>query len=448
MFGKYLALVEKTETVKCRGRVKAVQGMRIEGQGPLAVVGELCRIHPPDDPDAGIWAEVIGLKGSTVYLMGYRDPEGIQVGDVIEAMGEPLSIRVSEGLLGRVLDARGMPIDDKGPLPPGIRYPVQGGPPHVLKRRRIEEQIATGIRALDGLLPIGKGQRVGVFSGSGVGKSTLLGMVARNTNADVNVIALIGERGREVAEFIEHDLGEEGLKRSVVVVSTSDTPAVARYRGAFVAVAIAEYFRDQGKDVMLLFDSITRFARALREMGLALGESPATRGYPPSVFSTLPKLLERCGTSEKGTITGFFSVLVEGDDMDEPVSDAVRGILDGHVVLSRRLAQRQHYPAIDVLSSVSRLAPKITTPPVRDAARRVMRWLAAYQETEDLINVGAYARGSNPEVDKAIEKLPDINAFLRQEIEERAPLAETIHRLFDLAEMETTEEESGDDETV
>ncbi|NBC29185.1 MAG: FliI/YscN family ATPase, partial [Spirochaetes bacterium] len=282
----------------------------------------------------------------------------------------------------------------------------------------------------------GQGQRLGVFSGSGIGKSTLIGMIARNTEADVNVIALIGERSREVREFIEHDLGEEGLKRSVVVVSTSDKPPLARLRGAYVATAIAEYFRDQGHNAMLLFDSVTRFARAQREIGLAAGEPPATRGYPPSVFSTLPKLLERCGTAERGSITGFYAILVEGDDMDEPISDTVRGILDGHLVLSRRLAQRSHYPAIDVLDSISRLATKVSTPEMRRAATVVRRHLATYTQSEDLINVGAYVRGTNAEIDAAIDKMPAINAFLQQEIDERVTAEDTMHGLFELAEIE------------
>jgi flagellum-specific ATP synthase len=297
------------------------------------------------------------------------------------------------------------------------------------------------------LVAVGKGQRLGVFSGSGVGKSTLIGMVARNTDADVNVIALIGERGREVREFLEADLGPEGLRRSVVVVSTSNTPPLARLRAAYVATAIAEYFRDRGNDVMLLFDSVTRFARAQREIGLATGEAPATRGYPPSVFSTLPKLLERCGAGEEGTITGFYSILVEGDDLDEPISDTVRGILDGHLVLSRRLAQRYHYPAVDVLGSVSRLANKVTDQAAREAAGYIRRLLAVYGESEDLINVGAYAQGSNPEIDEAIDKMPDINAFLRQAVDEKSHLTETRSAMFELADMEEDAAEPSSEET-
>ena len=316
-----------------------------------------------------VWAEVVGASGSNLRLMPYGEVDGIEVGSSVVGSGEYLNVPVSDKLLGRVLDARGRPIDGKGDIGSADFYSIYNTPPDVLDRAPIRSQLVTGIRALDALLPVGQGQRLGVFSGSGIGKSTLIGMIARNTEADVNVIALIGERSREVREFIEHDLGEEGLKRSVVVVSTSDTPPLARLRGAYVATAIAEYFRDQGQNAMLLFDSVTRFARAQREIGLAAGEPPATRGYPPSVFSTLPKLLERCGTAERGSITGFYAILVEGDDMDEPISDTVRGILDGHLVLSRRLAQRSHYPAIDVLDSISRLATKVSTPEMRRAAR-------------------------------------------------------------------------------
>jgi flagellum-specific ATP synthase len=306
----------------------------------------------------------------------------------------------------------------------------------VLSRRRITEPVATGVRSIDALATAGKGQRLGIFSGSGVGKSTLLGMIARNTSADVNVIALIGERGREVREFMENDLGPEGLARSVVVVSTSNKPPLARVRGAFAATAIAEYFRDQGRDVMLLFDSVTRFAWAQREIGLAIGEPPASRGFTPSVFTLLPKLLERAGTSDRGTITAFYTILVEGDDLDEPVSDAVRGVLDGHLVLSRALAERTHYPAVDVLRSISRLAIKVTSPRTRKAAAAVKRLMAIYAEAEDLINVGAYARGSNPEIDRAMDKIGEINEFLRQDIEERTDFEETLERLARIAEVE------------
>jgi len=382
-FDKYTTVVERTETVRYIGRVQRVQGLLIESAGPQAVIGEVCQIELSEGGPM-VWGEVVGLRGRTVQIMPFTEVTGIQFGSRVIASGSTLQIPVGDGLLGRILGPLGKPIDGQGDVGAQDLYPVVAEPPDPLERRPIREQLVTGIRAIDGLAAIGKGQRLGVFSGSGIGKSTLIGMVARNTRADVNVIALIGERGREVNEFLENDLGAEGLARSVVVVSTSNSPPLARLRGAFVATTIAEYFRDQGKDVMLLFDSITRFARAQREIGLATGEAPATRGFPPSVFSTLPKLLERSGTSAVGSITGIYAILVEGDDMDEPVSDAVRGILDGHVVLSRRLAQRYHYPAIDVLDSVSRLANVVTSPELQEAAGHVRRLLAVHREAEDL----------------------------------------------------------------
>jgi len=380
-----------------------------------------------------VWGEVVGLRGRTVQLMPFTEIDGIQIGSRVIASGHTLSVPVGDDLLGRVVGPLGRAIDGRGDISSRTLYPVLASPPDPLERRTIREQLVTGVRAIDGMIATGKGQRLGIFSGSGIGKSTLVGMIARNTRADVNVIALIGERGREVREFIENDLGPEGLARSVVVVSTSNTPPLARLRGAFVATAIAEYFRDQGNDVMLLFDSVTRFARAQREIGLAAGEAPATRGFPPSVFSILPKLLERTGTSANGSITGFYSILVEGDDMDEPVSDTVRGILDGHLVLDRRLAQRYHYPAIDVLDSVSRLATKVTSPQMQRAAGYVRRMLATYRESEDLINVGAYVKGTNPEIDESIAKLPAINEFLRQQVNDRAPIEDTRAALLAIA---------------
>ncbi|MFP4068155.1 MAG: FliI/YscN family ATPase [Spirochaetaceae bacterium] len=431
-FDKYQAVIEKTETIKQIGRVERVQGLLIRSLGPQAFVGELCRIAIPR-VERTVWAEVVGVHGRHVDLMPFTETDGIEVGAAVVGTGETLSVAVSDKLLGRVLDGRGRPIDGKGDIGSAEFQSIFNTPPDVLERETINDQIVTGIRAIDGLVAAGKGQRLGVFSGSGVGKSTLIGMIARNTNADVNVIALIGERTREVKDFIRNDLGAEGLARSVVVVSTSNTPPLARLRGAFVAVSVAEYFRERGKNVMLLFDSVTRFARAQREIGLAAGEPPATRGFPPSVFSLLPRLLERCGTSDQGTVTGFFSILVEGDDLDEPISDAVRGILDGHIVLSRRLAQRSHYPAIDVLGSVSRLATKVQRPQVQEATNYVRRMMATYAESEDLINVGAYQRGSNREVDEAIDRIPQINAFLRQRIDEKAPLPDTEASLFRIA---------------
>lgn len=436
---KYVQLIDTTEPIKYSGSVKRVQGLLIESLGPQAEVGELCRI---ETKNGDVWGEVVGLKGSTVQLMPFTETAGIEVGCQVTATGDCLSVPVSDALLGRVLDGMGKPIDGKPDIFPENTYPCMSDPPRVLDRYPIREQIVTGVRALDVLNAVGKGQRLGIFSGSGVGKSTLLGMIARNTSADMNVIALIGERGREVREFIENDLGPEGLEKSVVIVSTSNSPPLSRLRGAFVATAVAEYFRDQGKDVMLLFDSVTRFAWAQREIGLAIGEPPATRGFTPSVFSILPKLLERSGTSANGTITGFYSILVEGDDMNEPVSDAVRGILDGHLVLSRRLAQRYHYPAIDILSSLSRLANKICSPEILRAASYIRRLMAVYAESEDLINVGAYVRGSNNEIDTAIDKINDINQFLRQEITEKAALEDSYNQALSLTDQEEPSQES------
>ncbi|MFP4509585.1 MAG: FliI/YscN family ATPase [Spirochaetaceae bacterium] len=432
LFRKYCDLVEDIDPVKYCGIVDRVQGLLLESIGPQAVVGEVCRIEL-DDGARSVSAEVIGLHGNRVQLMAYEDVEGIEVGCTVTAIGSVLRVPVSESLLGRVLDGRGRPIDGLGDVHSVTHYPVTNDPPDVLTRSRITRQIETGVRAIDGLVPVGRGQRMGIFSGSGVGKSTLLGMIARNTDATINVIALIGERGREVREFIENDLGPEGLKRSVVVVATSDMPPLARYRAAGVATAIAEYFRDQGHDVMFLFDSVTRYARAIREISLARGEFPANRGYTPSVFSGLPKLLERCGTSDVGTMTGFYTILVEGDDMDEPVSDTVRGILDGHLVLSRRLAQRAHYPAIDVLASISRLENRITDERTRRAVADVRRNLAVYTENEDIISLGAYARGSRPEIDEAIEKIDAIRAFLRQGVEETTTIEDTVAEIQRLA---------------
>jgi len=432
---KYTSVVSALDPIKYTGRVEKVQGLLIECRGPVAVVGEVCQIAIAST-GRSVWAEVVGLRGSHVQLMPYDEMEGIEVGDLVIASGASLAVPVSARLLGRVVDAMGRPIDGRGDAGGGTTASIFRGPPDVLSRKRITEAVATGVRAIDALATAGKGQRLGIFSGSGVGKSTLLGMIARNTSADVNVIALIGERGREVREFIENDLGPEGLARSVVVVSTSNKPPLARVRGAFVATAIAEYFRDQGRDVMLLFDSVTRFAWAQREIGLAIGEPPATRGFTPSVFTLMPKLLERCGTSDRGTITAFYTILVEGDDMDEPISDAVRGVLDGHLVLSRALAERTHYPAVDVLRSISRLAIKVTDARTRKAAAAVKRLMAVYAEAEDLINVGAYAKGTNAEIDRAIDKIGEINAFLQQDIEERAGLDETLTRLAEIAEVD------------
>jgi flagellum-specific ATP synthase len=442
IIGKYLLTAKQVDPIKCVGRITKVQGLLIESWGPQAVVGELCRIEVPKG--AGIvQAEVVGLRGDAVQLMAYGETGGIELGARVIASGRQLEIPVSPKLLGRVLDCLGRPLDEgKGGIASGVRYPVMASPPDPLKRRRVTRRIATGIRVIDGLLSVGRGQRLGIFAGSGVGKSTLLGMIARNTNADVNVVALIGERGREVNDFIANDLGPEGLAKTVLVVSPSNSPPLARLRGAYTATAVAEYFRDQGLDVTLLFDSVTRFARAQREIGLAIGEPPATRGYTPSVFDSMPKLLERCGTSDKGTITGFYTILVDGDDLDEPVSDTVRGILDGHIVLSRRLAEAYHYPAVDALASISRLAPAVTGPVTQKAAGYIRRLIAVYNEAEDLINVGAYHQGANPAIDEAVAKKAAIDAFLIQGVEERSTLVETSEAMGKIAEMEIPPEET------
>jgi flagellum-specific ATP synthase len=437
---KYLDAVERTDPIKYIGRVTKVLGLLVESHGPQAVIGEVCQIIVPRLGHAA-YAEVVGLREDAVQLMSYEGLEGIEVGCQVIAMGEMLQVPVSDRLLGRVLDSMGRPSDGKGDVASDTFYPAVAKPPNALTRKRITRRVVTGVRAIDGLIPLGRGQRIGIFAGSGVGKSTIMGMIARNTDADVNVIALIGERGREVRDFIENDLGEEGLRRSVVVVSTSDTPPLSRLRGAYVASAVAEYFRDQGKDVMLLFDSVTRFARAQREVGLAIGEPPATRGYTPSVFDAMPKLLERSGTSEKGSITGVYTILVDGDDMDEPVADTVRGILDGHIVLSRRLAQRFHYPAIDVLKSVSRLVGSVTGPITQKVMGFVRKVMAVYEENEDMITIGAYIKGSNAAVDEAISKREAVEEFLLQGIEEKAPIADTIKRLGAIAGISVPDQE-------
>jgi len=432
IFTKYLETAERVDTIKCVGRICKVQGLLVESKGPQAIIGEICKIQVPKGSGT-VYAEVVGLRNEIVQLMVFEETDGLEVGCLVIAQGSRLEVPVSTKLLGRVLNALGKPIDDKGDIDSPVMYPALASPPDPLKRRRITERITTGVRAIDGLLAVGKGQRLGIFAGSGVGKSTLLGMIARNTSADVNVVALIGERGREVNDFIENDLGPEGLARSVVVVTPSNSPPLARLRGAYVATAIAEFFRDQGNDVMLLFDSVTRFARAIREIGLASGEPSATRGYTPSMFDSMPKLLERSGTSDSGSITGFYTILVDADDMDEPVSDTVRGILDGHITLSRKLAQAYHYPAIDILQSVSRLAPMVSETAVTKAAGAIRRSMAVYAEAEDMINVGAYRAGSNPAIDESIAKHQPIEEFLIQEVTDRSTLADTYSAMEEIS---------------
>jgi flagellum-specific ATP synthase len=427
----YLEALRGADLVRQYGKVRQVIGVVIESLGPNMAVGETCSISYKRTAEP-VLAEVVGFRDNKVLIMPLGELMGIGAGSDVVAHGVPLEIGVTDHLLGRVLGGLGRPIDGKGTILAENHAVVTAAPPSPLSRRRVTEPLALGIRAIDGMLTCGKGQRVGIFAGSGVGKSTILGMIARNTAADVNVIALVGERGKEVRDFIERDLGEEGLRRSVVVVSTSDQPALVRIKAAFVAMTIAEYFRDQGLDVMFMMDSVTRFAMAQREVGLAIGEPTTTRGYTPSVFAMLPKLLERAGTSEKGTITGLFAVLVDGDDMNEPVADAVRSILDGHIVLSRQLAAANQYPAIDVLQSVSRVMPDVADANQYSAASAVRDLLATYKDAEDLINIGAYVPGSNPRVDLALSKIEGIRHFLRQGIYETSSYEQTLAKLMSI----------------
>jgi len=418
-----------------RGRVSNVIGLVIEATGLRAEVGELCSIQAPRKRES-VPAEVVGFREGRTLLMPLGEMRGIGPDCTVTATGQPFRLGVSEALLGRVIDGLGRPIDGGPPLPDGDRRSIAAAPPSPLSRQRIENRLELGVRALDTLIPVGYGQRLGIFAGSGVGKSSLLGMIARSTQAEVNVICLVGERGREVREFVERDLGP-ALSRSVVIVATSDEPALVRIAAAFTATTIAEWFRDRGQHVMLTMDSLTRFAQAQREVGLAIGEPPATRGYTPSVFARLPLLLERAGMGEKGSITGLYTVLVEGDDMNEPVADASRAILDGHCVLSRALAHRNHYPAIDVLQSVSRLEGAIAAPEVREAGGAVREALARYREKEDLITIGAYTTGSDARLDATIAAMPAIEAFLKQRIEEPMPAEEADAQLVALGQAYT-----------
>lgn len=424
-------IVLNREYIKKLGRVSQVVGLTIESIGPDVSVGSCCTIKA-NAKDEGVKAEVVGFRDNKILLMPLGGMSGIGSGSIVESQDKPLSVRVGPELLGRVLDGLGEPMDGKGPVNYETRYSVSNMPPDPLKRKRITDHLALGVKPIDGLLTVGKGQRIGIFAGSGVGKSTLMGMIARNTEADINVIALIGERGREVREFIEKDLGEEGLKRSVLVVATSDKPALVRLKAAEIATTVAEYFREKGKDVLLLMDSLTRYAMAQREIGLATGEPPVSRGYTPSVFSVMPKLLERAGTSDKGSITGLYTVLVDGDDLTEPVTDTARGILDGHIVLSRKLANRNHYPAIDVLASVSRVMSDIVSDEHKKAAFEMKKTMAVYADSEDLINIGAYVKGSNPEIDYAIEKHSAVNDFLTQSTLDKFDFDDTIRVMSDI----------------
>ncbi|MBQ6415769.1 MAG: flagellar protein export ATPase FliI [Butyrivibrio sp.] len=429
---------------RTRGKVVNVIGLTIESAGPDAKLGDICLIYPKKkDSDTGnenqpkpAMAEVVGFKDNHVQLMPYENTSGIGNGSIVENTDSPLRVNVGDGLLGKTLDGLGR-IDGtsygKGvALEGGVAYSVENQPPDPMTRDPISDVLPLGVKAVDGLLTVGKGQRIGIFAGSGVGKSTLLGMFARNTQADINVIALIGERGREVREFIERDLGEEGMRRSIVVCATSDKPALERLKAAKTATSIAEYFRDKGKDVLLMMDSLTRFSMAQREIGLASGEPPVSRGYPPSVYAEMPKLLERAGKSRNGSITGLYTVLVDGDDMNEPITDTARGILDGHIVLNRKLAQKNHYPAIDVLASISRCMSAIADPEHKKAAGKLKNVLATYNDAEDLINIGAYRSGANKNIDYAVSKIELVNSFLMQETDQKFTFEEIRQTLIDM----------------
>ncbi len=416
---------------KSMGKVINVVGLTIESAGPSAKMGDLCRIYKEGRTGDFIMAEVVGFKNKHTLLMPYEATDRIGGGCIVECEGEPLSVPVGDDLLGKTLDGLGRP-SDGSELNCIQSYPIDAPAPDPMKREIIDTILPLGVKAVDGLITVGKGQRIGIFAGSGVGKSTLMGMFARNTKADINVIALIGERGREVREFIERDLGPEGMARSVVVVATSDKPALERKKAAMTATAIAEYFRDKGRDVLLMMDSLTRFSMAQREIGLASGEPPVTRGYPPSVYAEMPKLLERAGKNDVGSITGLYTVLVDGDDFNEPITDTARSILDGHIMLNRKLAHKNHYPAIDVLQSISRCMSQIADPEHKKAAGKLKNVLATYNDAEDLINIGAYKRGSNPNIDYAMEKIDAVNGFLLQSTDEKFSFDEEVDMLQNL----------------
>jgi flagellum-specific ATP synthase len=424
--------LEKIEPVLLTGEVTQVTGLLVESKGPTSAIGRLCQIQSRGGQS--IRTQVIGFRDGRVLSMPLEEPAGIQLGDLVVARSGQSGVGVGSSLLGRILDGFGVPIDGGPPIEVECRYEIERKPPGPLEREPIEDRLEIGIRAIDSLLPFGKGQRVGIFGGSGVGKSTLLAAMARQSSADVTVIAMIGERNREVRDFLEKELSQEGLAKAVVVVATSDQPAPLRIRAALVALSIAEYFRDQGKDVLCIMDSVTRLAMAQREIGLTAGEPPSQKGYTPSVFAMLPKICERAGSFKTGSITGIFTVLVEGDDFNEPICDAVRGILDGHLILSRELGAAGHYPAIDVLQSVSRLASRLASPEQQHAARKIREALALFRQSEDLINLGAYVNGSNPRLDAAIQLRPRLSDFLRQGSHEVSPLESTIKEMAKLAE--------------
>jgi len=431
---KFDEAIANVDSIKLNGKVTDVIGLIIESIGPNVSLGEVCQIIDNSGREV-CKSEVVGFREGKVLSIALGEVENISPLCEIVSSGKSFNVGVGEGYLGRVIDGFGNPIDGKGEIEIETRKNVFREPPNPLQRKRISEPLQTGVRSIDGLLTVGKGQRVGIFAGSGVGKSVMLGMIARNTNADVSVIVLVGERGREVREFIEKDLGEEGLKRSVVIVATSDKPALMRIKAAFIGTTIAEYFRDKGMDVVLMMDSVTRFAMAQREVGLTIGEPPTTKGYTPSVFAMLPRLLERAGTAEKGTITGFYSVLVDGDDMTEPIADAVRSILDGHFVLSRKLANKGQFPAIDPLQSVSRVMPDIVSEEHRQRAVQFNEILSTYFEAEDLINIGAYVKGSNPQIDHALTKINDFRKFLKQDMNEKSSFMQAVQRLENIVEL-------------
>lgn len=424
--------IQEIDTLKRFGKVYRVIGLMIESKGPEAGIGDVCLIHTSSDKGTPITSEVVGFDDEKVLLMPYSPIKDIAPGCLVEATGKPLTVKIGRGLIGKVIDSLGQPLDGS-PLPKGLRpFLTDQAPPNPMLRQPIRDPIQVGVRAIDSLLTVGKGQRIGLFAGSGVGKSTLLGMIARNSNADINVIALIGERGREVREFIENDLKEEGLKRSIVVVATSDQPALMRIKGAYTATAISEFFREQGLTVNLMMDSVTRVAMAQREIGLATGEPPTTKGYTPSVFSVLPKLLERTGAGHTGAITAFYTVLVDGDDFNEPIADTTRGILDGHFILDRKLAEQGQFPALNILKSVSRVMPQIAESQHLTEAGRVRNLLASYEENQDLINIGAYKKGTNKAIDEAIQIRPKIVNFLKQAVNETVTYEEAVIQLSQL----------------
>lgn len=431
---RQILTLREIDPIQVRGKVTNIVGLVVEGHGPGSAMGGMCEIYSRSRKHS-IMAEVVGFRDKRVLLMPLGDLNGIGPGSVIIARNSQPVVKVGNDMLGRIIDGMGNPLDGKAPLMLDHEMPLYGNPYNPLKKRRIDTPLDLGIRSINGILTVGKGQRMAIMAGSGVGKSVLLGMMARHTKADVNVIALIGERGREVNEFLERDLGEEGLKRSVVVTAISDQPSLIRIRGAYLATTIAEYFRDQGLDVLLMMDSVTRFAMSMREVGLAVGEPPTTKGYTPSCFAKMPKLLERAGnTSSKGSITGLYTVLVEGDDMTEPVADTVRSIVDGHIVLSRDLAARGHYPAVDILRSVSRVMNDIVDEKHLNASRSIQAMTAVYEEARDLINIGAYVAGNNPEIDTAIRHVDSINRFLRQGINEKATIEQSVEQMGAIAD--------------